>query len=91
MLSEFEADEFILIGAATEGAIRATALGLLARHKKVTVLIDATGSYDKRVGETTLRLLRERGAKLINTQRLLATSPFQGWERGILTRAPSKL
>ncbi len=90
MLSESEADEFILIGAATEGAIRATALGLLARHKKVTVLVDATGSYNKKVGETTLRLLRERGAKLINTRRLLATSGFQRWERGILRRAPSK-
>ncbi len=79
MLSESEADEFILIGAATEGAVRATALGLLTRHKKVTVLIDATGSYDKKIGETTLRLLRERGAKLTNTARFLASSDVGRW------------
>jgi nicotinamidase-related amidase len=76
MLSEIGADEFILIGAATEGAVKATALGLLSRHKKVTVLVDATGSYNKNAGETTLRLLRERGAKLIKTQTLLDTSRF---------------
>ncbi|MHC5061438.1 MAG: cysteine hydrolase family protein [Planctomycetota bacterium] len=79
MLSEFEADEFVLIGAATEGAVRATALGLLARHKKVTVLVDATGSYDKKIGETTLRLLRERGAKLVKTARFLASSGLGRW------------
>ena len=90
MLSEFEADEFILIGAATEGAIKATALGLFARRKKVTVLIDATGSYNKMVGQTTLRLLRERGAKLTNTEALLGSSPFQRWGHRILVRAPGK-
>jgi len=76
MLSEIGVDEFILIGAATEGAVKATALGLLSRHKKVTVPVDATGSYNKIAGEMTLRLLRERGAKLINTRTLLATSRF---------------
>jgi nicotinamidase-related amidase len=77
MLSEFPADEFILIGAATEGAIKATALGLLARHKKVTVLIDATGSHSKTVGQTTLRLMQQRGAKLATTETILTSSGFQ--------------
>jgi len=65
MLSEYYADEFILVGAATEGAVKATALGLLARRKRVTVVTDAIGSYDKRAGETIFRRLRERGAKLV--------------------------
>ncbi|HUW20076.1 MAG TPA: isochorismatase family cysteine hydrolase [Sedimentisphaerales bacterium] len=73
MLSELYADEFVLIGAATEGAVRATALGLLARQKNVTVLVDATGSYNRRAGEITLRLLQERGAKLIKTQTFLSS------------------
>lgn len=76
MLSEIGVDEFILIGAPTEGAVKATALGLLSRHKKVIVPVDAIGSYNKNAGETTLRLLRERGAKLIKTQTLLSTSHF---------------
>ena len=33
LLSEMRADEFILIGASTEGAVKATALGLLQRGK----------------------------------------------------------
>jgi len=79
MLSEFPADEFILIGAATEGAVKATALGLLRRHKKVTVLTDATGPYNKAAGRTTLRLLQQRGAKLTTTQNILALSGFQAF------------
>jgi nicotinamidase-related amidase len=74
MLSELRADEFILIGALTEGAVKATALGLLARQKNVTVLVDATGSYDNITGELGLRLLRERGAKLIKTHTFLCAS-----------------
>lgn len=77
MLSELQADEFILIGAVTEGAVKATALGLLARQKNVTVLVDAIGSYDKMVGETTLRQIWERGAKLTKTKTFLRYSCLQ--------------
>jgi nicotinamidase-related amidase len=42
LLSEVRANEFILIGADVEGAIKATALGLLQRGKRVTVIIDGT-------------------------------------------------
>lgn len=77
MLSELEADEFVLIGAITEGALRATALGLLARQKNVTVLADATGSYNKTRGAIILRLLLERGAKLTDTETFLGSSRLQ--------------
>jgi len=73
MLSELNSDEFILIGASTEGAVKATALGLLRRRKKVTVLVDAVGSYKRTIGEVTLRLLRERGAKLADTDKFLGS------------------
>lgn len=77
MLSELRADEFIVIGALTEGAVKATVLGLLARHKNVIVLVDATGSYDRTVGEITLRLLLERGGKLIDTKTFLGSPCLQ--------------
>ena len=51
MLTELEADEFILIGSLVEGAIKATALGLLAREKNVSILVDATCSYNKRTAK----------------------------------------
>jgi nicotinamidase-related amidase len=77
MLSEVEADEFILIGALTEGAVKATALGLLSRHKNVIVLVDATGSYDMTTGQVTLRLLLERGGKLTDTRTFLDSACLQ--------------
>jgi nicotinamidase-related amidase len=43
MLTKLEADEFILIGSLVEGAIKATAPGLLARRKNVSILEDAVG------------------------------------------------
>lgn len=77
MLSELQADEFILVGALTEGAVKATALGLLARQKNVTVLVDATGSYDRTVGEVTLRHILERGANLADTETFLGSTCLQ--------------
>ena len=74
MLTELEADEFILIGSLAEGAIKATALGLLARGKKVKVLVDAVLSGKKRAASLALRCIRARGGKLIETQKLLGSS-----------------
>jgi len=71
MLSELQAENFILIGATTEGAVKATALGLIRRRKNVTVLVDAVGSYNRYAGRVTLRLLWQRGAKLTTTNAFL--------------------
>ena len=91
MLSEFSGDEFVLIGAATEGAVKATALGLLARHKKVTVLIDATGSYNKSAGGAALRSMQEKGARLGRTETLLASPGFQAVKAYDLSGVKGKL
>ncbi|MHC4529859.1 MAG: cysteine hydrolase family protein, partial [Planctomycetota bacterium] len=74
MLSELRADEFVLVGAVTEGAVKATALGLLGRGKNVTVLVDAVGSYSTAVGHTILRLIAERGGNLTDTRTFLGSS-----------------
>jgi len=74
MLSELRASEFILIGATAEGAIKATALGLLARRKNVTILTDAIGSRDKAAAEIALRQVEAKGAKLAETKTLLGSS-----------------
>ncbi len=70
LLSEVRANEFILIGTSLEGAVEATALGLLQRGKKVTVVIDAVGSHNKREAKLALRKMETKGAKLIETRRL---------------------
>jgi nicotinamidase-related amidase len=74
LLSEVRADEFILIGASAEGAVKATVLGLLQRGKRVSVVVDAVGSRDKREAKLALRKMEAKGARLIKTKRLAGTS-----------------
>jgi nicotinamidase-related amidase len=74
LLSEVRADVFVLIGASTEGAIKATALGLLQRGKDVSVVVDAVGGFDRREAKLAFRKMRAKGAKLIETRRLAGMS-----------------
>jgi nicotinamidase-related amidase len=55
LLSELRASEFILVGTSLEGAVKATALGLLQRGKRVTVIIDAIGSHNTSDAKLALR------------------------------------
>ncbi|MCJ7692858.1 MAG: isochorismatase family protein [Sedimentisphaerales bacterium] len=74
LLSEVRADDFILIGASVEGAIKATALGLLQRGKRVSIIVDAVGSRDKKQADLALRKMGTKGAKLVETKKLAGTS-----------------
>jgi nicotinamidase-related amidase len=77
LLSEVRAQEFILIGACAEGAIKAAALGLLQRGKNVTVVADAVGLHDKKEAVLALRKVEAKGAKLIETKKLAGVSHLQ--------------
>ncbi len=74
LLSEVWANEFVLIGTSAEGAVEATALGLLQRRKKVSVVVDAVGSRNKREAKLALRKMKAKGARLIETKKLAGTS-----------------
>ncbi|MFQ6035669.1 MAG: cysteine hydrolase family protein [Sedimentisphaerales bacterium] len=74
LLSEVRAGEFVLIGACAEGAVKATALGLLQRDKNVTVVVDAVGSHDKKESQMALRKMEAKGARLTDTKSLAGTS-----------------
>ena len=74
LLSEVRATEFILIGASAETAIKATALGLLQRRKKVSVVIDAVGCRDSSEGKLAFRKMKAKGAKLTETRRIAGKS-----------------
>jgi len=74
LLSEVQADEFILIGAGTEDAVKATALGLLQRGKNVRVVVDALGSHNRREAQLALRKMKVKGARLIATKNLAGVS-----------------
>jgi nicotinamidase-related amidase len=68
LLSEVQAGEFVLIGAGTEDAVTATAMGLLHRGKKVRIIVDALGSYNSKEAKLALRKMKAKGAKLIMTR-----------------------
>lgn len=70
LLSEVRAGEFVLIGACAEDAIKATALGLLQRGKKVTVVVDAVGAHNKKDAQMALRKMQAKGARLVETKSL---------------------
>jgi nicotinamidase-related amidase len=74
LLSEVQADEFILIGASTEEAVQATALGLLKRGKNVRVVVDASGSHNRREAKLALCKMKTKGAKLTVTKKLAGVS-----------------
>jgi len=74
LLSEVEADEFILIGAGTEDAVRATAMGLLHRGRKVRIIVDALGSHNSKEAKLALRKMEAKGAKLIMTKNVAGIS-----------------
>lgn len=74
LLSEVQASEFILVGVSVEGSVEETALGLLQRGKRVTVVVDAVGSHNRRDARLAIRKMEAKGAKLIETKRLAGTS-----------------
>ncbi len=74
LLSEIQVGEFILMGVCTEDAVKTTALGLLYRSKKVSIIIDALGSYNKKEAKLALRKMKTKGAKLMTTEDLAGIS-----------------
>ncbi|MHC4544966.1 MAG: cysteine hydrolase family protein [Planctomycetota bacterium] len=74
LLSEVRANEFVLLGACAEGAVMETALGLLQRDKSVTVVVDAVGSHNGKEGRLAFRKMEAKGAKLIETRKLVGAS-----------------
>jgi len=74
LLSEVQASEFIVIGAPLEYAVKAAALGLLQRGKKVTIIDDAVGYHNKSEAHLALRKIKAKGARVIETKKLAGIS-----------------
>ncbi len=74
LLTEIKASEFVLIGACAEDAVKATALGLLQRGKRVSVVVDAVGYHQLKESDMAFRKIKAKGAKLIETRKLAGTS-----------------
>jgi nicotinamidase-related amidase len=77
LLGDVQVNEFVVIGATTEDAVKHTVLGLLLRRKSVTVLVDAVGACDRGAAEIALRQMEAKGAKLAETKALLGSSSLR--------------
>jgi len=71
-LTQLPASEYVIAGLGLEGSIRAIALGLVARDKRVTIVIDACGYFDRPEAELAARLLEAKGVRLINVDELMS-------------------
>jgi len=73
ILTELPVEECILVGAPLEGAVRATALGLLLRGKKITLVTNAIGKLDCVAGQRMLGRVSAKGARLISAKALVGS------------------
>ncbi len=70
-LTQLFPGEFILFGVGLEVSVKAVALGLLARDKRVAVVTDACGYWNKGTAALAIRQLTAKGARLITVGQLL--------------------
>jgi nicotinamidase-related amidase len=71
ILTELPVEEYILIGAPFEGAVKATALGLLLRQKKITMVTNAIGTLDRGAGQKMMNLMDAKGVRLVKANTLI--------------------
>lgn len=71
LLTELQPTEFMVFGATTEKAVKAVALGLLARHKKVAVIADACGYWSEADADLCLRQMAAKGIRITSVPELV--------------------
>ncbi len=69
-LTHWRPEEYIIVGVGLERAIRGLALGLLARHKTVTVVTDACGYWSSGDADLVLRQLGAKDIKLTTVEEI---------------------
>lgn len=71
-LTQLDAEEFIILGVGLETSIKTLALGLLARHKRVTVVVDACGFWSAADSDLAARQLAAKGIRIVTAEELTA-------------------
>ena len=74
IFTELPVEEYILIGAPLEGAVKATALGLLLRGTKITMVTNAIGKLDQAAGQRMLDRMDAKGVRLVKANALIGSS-----------------
>ena len=74
LLTELPVGRFVLFGVALEHSLRLLALGLLLRHRRVTIVTDACGYWNENEAEMTLRQLSAKGCELLTANEFIERS-----------------
>jgi nicotinamidase-related amidase len=69
-LTQVKANEYILFGVGVEYSIKAVALGLIARDRRVTVVTDSCGFWNEGEAEMSFRQMEAKGVTLISADQL---------------------
>jgi len=74
LLTEMPSRRFVVFGVGLESSIRLLTLGLMLRHRPVTLIYDACGWWDQEEGEMTIRQLEAKGCELMTTEQLISAT-----------------
>lgn len=69
-LTQLQTHQYVVFGNGIENSIKNVALGLLARHRRVCVVVDACGYWDKTEAELAVRQMEAKGVELLTVQEL---------------------
>lgn len=69
-VTQLPVHEFVLFGNDAEGAVKNVALGLIARGKRLTVVRDACGYWDRNAADLAFRLFEAKGVTVISVSEL---------------------
>lgn len=86
LLTELPVGRFVLFGVALETNLRLLALGLLLRHRRVTLVSDACGCWNESDAEMTIRQLSAKGCELVTTGEFIEQSMQKQRPRSIRMR-----
>jgi nicotinamidase-related amidase len=70
-LTHLTVKEYIVFGNGLESAVKALVLGLLARNKRVLVVLDACGFWDYSTANLAVRQMAAKGAELTTVAQLI--------------------
>ncbi len=90
LLTELEPQEYVLFGAGLERWVKAVALGLLARHKRVAVVADACGYWSEADAELALRQLSAKGIRIFTVDELTQVAAIPRRRLDRRTRASTR-
>jgi len=87
LVNALDCEYFLMFGMVAEHCIKAAALGLMARQRRVAVVSDACGYWSRTESELALRQIEAKGAVLVTTDELISGTAEERLRAALPTRA----